>query len=68
MSGLLCDSSTAAKTGWLLWEVATAIAASGTPAIASAERIVGRVLLLSVGVDVGWGLLADIHAKLLDVC
>ncbi len=67
-SGLLCTSSAAAKPGWLLWEIATAVAASGTTAVASAETIDGHVLLLSGGVDVGWGLLADIHAKLLDVC
>ncbi len=67
-SGLLCTSSAAAKPGWLLWEIATAIAASGTTAVASAKTIVGRVLLLSGGIDIGWGLLADIHAKLLDVC
>jgi hypothetical protein len=68
MSGLLCASSAAAKPGWLLWEIATAVAASGTTAVASAEMIVGHVLLLSGGIDVGWGLLANIHAKLLDVC
>ncbi len=67
-SGLLCASSVAAKSGWLLWEIATAVAASRTTAIASAETIVGCVLLLSGGVDVGWGLFANIHAKLLDVC
>jgi hypothetical protein len=65
---LLCASSAAAKPGWLLWEIATAVATSGTTAVASAETIVGRVLLLSGGVDVGWGLLANIYAKLLDVC
>jgi hypothetical protein len=68
MSGLLCASSAAAKPGWLLWKISTAVAASGTTALASAETIVGRVLLLSGGVDAGWGLLADIHEKLLDVC
>ena len=68
-SGLLCASSAAAKPGWFLWEVAIAVAASGTTtAVASAETIVGRVLLLSGGINVGWGLLANIHAKLLDVC
>ncbi len=66
-SGLLCASSVAAKPGWLLWEIATVVTASGTTAIASAKTIVGRVLLLSGGIDVGWGLLANIHAKLLDV-
>ncbi len=68
MSGLLCASSAATKPGWLLWKIATAIAASRTTTIASAEMLVGHVLLLSGGVDVGWGLLANIHAKLLDVC
>ncbi len=37
-------------------------------AIASAAEIVGHVLLLCGGIDGGWGLLADSHAELLDVC
>ncbi len=69
---LLHTSSVAAKPGWLMWEAATAVAAAGTSvvptAIASAAVIVGHVLLLCGGVDGGWGLLADSHAELLDVC
>jgi hypothetical protein len=68
---LLCAGSVAAKPGWLLWEVATAIATAVTSvmptAIASATAIVGHVLLLCGGVDGGWGLLADSHAELPDV-
>jgi hypothetical protein len=60
------------KPGWLLWEVATAVATAVTSIVptasASATAIVGHVLLLCGGVDGGWGLLADSHAKLLDVC
>ena len=37
-------------------------------AIASVTAIVEHVLLLCRGIDVGWGLLADSHAELLDVC
>jgi hypothetical protein len=69
---LLCAGSVAAKPGWLLWEAATAIAAAVTSvmstAIASATAIVGHVLLLCGGTAGGWGLLANSHAKLLDVC
>ena len=69
---LLRASSVAAKPGWLLWEAATAVAAAVTSivptAIASAIAIVGHVLLLCGGVAGGWGLLADSHAELLDVC
>jgi hypothetical protein len=68
---LLCASSVAAKPGWLLWEVATVVAAAVTSvvptAIASATAIVGNVLLLCGGIDGGWGLLANSHAELLDV-
>ncbi len=69
---LLRAGSVAAKPGWLLWEAATAVAAAVTSvmpaAIASATAIVGHVLLMCGGVDGGWGLLADSHAELLDVC
>jgi hypothetical protein len=69
---LLRAGSIATKPGWLLREVATAVAAAGTSAmpttIASAATIVGHVLLLCGGVDGWWGLLADSHAEFLDVC
>jgi hypothetical protein len=56
-----------------LWEIATAIATASdnvvvASAIVSVAAIVECVLLLCRGVDVGWGLLADRHAELLDVC
>ncbi len=62
-SGLLCASSAAAKPGWLLWQIATAVAASGTTTVASAKTIVGRVLLLSGGIDVGWGVVGQHSCK-----
>jgi hypothetical protein len=69
---LLRAGSVAAKPGWLLWEVATAVAAAITSivptAIMSAMAIVGHVLLLCGGIDGGWGLLANSHAELLDAC
>ncbi len=69
---LLRAGSVATKPGWLLWEAATAVAAAVTSvvptAIASATAIVGHVLLLCGGVAGGWGLLANSHAELLDVC
>ncbi len=51
----------------------SAIATTGTSvvvvyAIASVTPIVERVLLLCRSNDVGWGLLADSHAELQDVC
>ncbi len=69
---LLHAGSIAAKPGWLLWEATTAVAAAGTSvvptAIVFAAVIIGHVLLLCGGIDCGWGLLADSHAELLDVC
>jgi hypothetical protein len=69
---LLCAGSVAAKPGWLLWEVvtvnATALTSVMPTAIASATAIVEHVLLLCWNVDGGWGLLANSHAELLDVC
>jgi len=72
-SGLLCASPVATKPGWLLWDNTAAIAiasttAALTSAIASTVAIVGCVLLMWGGIDAGWGLLADSHAELLDVC
>ncbi len=71
--GLLRACPAAVKPGWLLRESATAVAATGTitalpTTIASAAAIVGRVLLMWWSVDAGWGLLANSHAELLDVC
>jgi len=70
--GLLCAGTVATKPGWLLWETPTTVATTSTAvvvasAIASIIAIVERVLLLCRGIDVGWGLLADRHAELLDV-
>ena len=61
-----------APAGWLLWETTTAVATAGdtiavASAIASVETIVRRLLLLCRGVYVGWGLLVNSHAELLDV-
>jgi hypothetical protein len=58
--GLLCAGTVAAKPGWLLWETPNTVATSGTAvvvasAIATVTAIVERVLLLSRGIDVGWG-------------
>ena len=70
-TGLLHASSVAAKPGWLLWEIVTAVAAAVTSVmpttIVSATAIVGHVLLLCGGVAGGWGQLANSHAELLDV-
>ncbi len=71
--GLLCAGTVATKPGWLLWETTTTVATTGTTvvvasAVASVAAIVECVLLLCRGIDVGWGLLADSHAELLDVC
>ncbi len=53
--------------GWLL--VASAgLTAALTFAIASDSAFVGCALVLRGGVDVAWGLLANSHAELLDVC
>ena len=75
MHGLLRISTIAAKPGGLLWEITstTTVATTGTAvavaaAVASVAAIVECVLLLCRGVDVGWGLLTDSHAELLDVC
>jgi hypothetical protein len=57
----------------LLWETAVSVAATKTTSaltttVASVAATVGRVLLLSGGVDAAWELLVDGHAELLDVC
>ena len=70
--GLLRTSTAATKPGWFLWEATTTVATAGTTvymasAIASVTAFVERVLLLWRGIDVGRGLLANSHAKLLDV-
>jgi len=56
-----------------LWETTVSIAATKTTStltttVASAAATVGRVLLLSGGVDAAWEQLVDGHAELLDVC
>ena len=73
--GLLRTGTVTTKPGWLLWKTTTTttVATAGTAvavatAVASVAAIVECVLLLCRGVDVGWGLLADSHAELLDVC
>ena len=72
--GLLGTGTVTTIPGWLLWETnTTTIATAGTAvavaaSISSVASIVECVLLLCRGVDVGQGLLADSHAKLLDVC
>ena len=58
----------AAKPGWLLWKASRAVCttrATVAPVVATAIVV---LLLLWRGVDVGWGLLVDSHAELLDVC
>ncbi len=57
---LLTTSRTAIIHGWLLWETMV-VALTATIALV----VVGeRALLLSRGVAVAWGLLANIHAEL----
>ena len=73
--GLLCAGTVATAPGWLLWETATptTVATAGTTvavatAVVSVAAVVECVLLLCRGVYVGWWLLANGHAELLDVC
>jgi hypothetical protein len=65
MGYLLLTATLTTKThGWLLWET-TAVALTTTKAFV----VIGEhVLLLSGGIAATWGLLADSHAELLDVC
>ena len=73
MLGLLC-AHPADETipGWLLVAATMSAAASAS---ASSSAVVGCALMLREGVavawgliDVAWGLLANGHAELLDVC
>ena len=68
---MLSAGTVATKLGWLL-EIPTAVATTTTAvvvasAIVSVMAIVKSVLLLCRGIDLGWGLLADSHAELVDV-
>jgi hypothetical protein len=61
---LLAAARTAKTHGWFLWET-TAVALTATIAFV----VIGeRAWLLSRGVAAAWGLLADSHLELLDVC
>ncbi len=69
---VLCACSAETIPGWLL--VAAAVSTSAS-ASASSSGVVGRALVLRGGIVVAWGLvyrawglLADRHAELLDVC
>ena len=69
---LLCARSAKTIPGWLLVDAAMSAAASAS---ASSSVAVGRALLLRGGVavarelvDIAWGLLANGHAELLDIC
>ncbi len=61
---LLTATCTAKSHGWFLWKPSTA-ALTATVAFVA---IVERVLLLRGAIDAAWGLLADGHAELLNVC
>ncbi len=61
---LVVDTHTTKTHGWLLWET-TAVALTAP----SAFVVIGeRALLLSGGIDAPWGLLANSHAELLNLC
>jgi hypothetical protein len=63
--GLLLGTAHITKThGWLLWETTDAVLTTTVAFVA----VVEHALLLSGGIDAAWGLLADGHAELLNVC
>jgi hypothetical protein len=66
--GLLLAAARITKThGWLLWDTAAAVL-TATIVFVVSVAIVEPVLLLNRGVDATWGLLADGHAELLNIC
>ncbi len=72
-SGWVCAYAADAKYGWLLREPTAAVATAETTAtmnsiIAYATGIGGYALLLSGGIDVGWRLLGNGQAELLNAC
>ncbi len=73
MSRWLHACAAAANYGWLLRESVAAIATAITIAALTSTLVQvaatgGYALLLNMDVDIGWGLLADGQAELMDAC